>query len=107
MEDNDQKQKLKREIDRFSKFMFGNRTHHSKEKSHNNDWFFGRRRKETETKKEDSHPPQNKVEDFMNNVDIEKLFETYDTFVTTKEQLKPFLKEIAPFIGKFTNKFKK
>ncbi|MEH7307549.1 hypothetical protein [Neobacillus drentensis] len=107
MEDHDQKQKLKREVDRISRFMFGNRTQHSKEKSNKDDWFFGRRRKETETKKEDSQPLQNKVESFMDNVDIEKLFETYDTFVTTKEQLKPLFKEIVPFFSKFTNKFKK
>lgn len=98
--------------------MFGNRqprgTYHSKDNTDtrsnpSDDWFFGRRRKEAGSSNKDHQTPttQNKVENFINNVDIELLFETYDTIVTTTEQFKPLFKEIAPFFSKLTNKFKK
>lgn len=120
MEDNDhsRKEKSTREIDHFSRFMFGNRqprgTNHSKDNSDpkpnsSDDWFLGRRRKEAVSSDKDhqTQTTQSKVENFINNVDIELLFKTYDTIVTTTEQYKPLFKEIAPFFSKFTNKFKK
>jgi hypothetical protein len=121
-----QEQKPAREIDPFSRFMFGNRkrreTHkesenHAKENPEQNkrssleDWFFGRRKKEPATahknRQHQTQTTQSKIENFMNNVDIDLLMQTYDTFVTTTKQYKPLLKEITPFFSKITQKFKK
>ncbi|WP_026568307.1 hypothetical protein [Bacillus sp. UNC41MFS5] len=117
MEDNDHRRKQNKEIDLFSRVMFGKRQSkdidHSQESSdtrakHNLDWL-GRRRKEAVTSKKDhqTQTTQNKVENFMNNLDIELLFETYDTIKTTTEQYKPLIKGMAPFFSKITGKFKK
>ena len=111
--DHQQKQKSTREMDPFSRFMFGNRkprgSNHSEESTEPDDFkkdlFFGRRRKGNENK--ETQTTQNKLENMMNNVDIELLLETYDTLVTTTEQYKPVLKGIVPFFSKFTNKFKR
>ncbi|WP_144550720.1 hypothetical protein [Bacillus sp. X1(2014)] len=118
MEDNEHQQKSTRDLDHFSRIMFGNRqprgTSHSKSssesrKNRNDGWFFGRRKKQDEHKQqpEQEQSIQDKVENIMNNVDIELLFNTFDTIVTTTEQYKPLFKEMAPFISKFTDKFKK
>ena len=108
--DHHQKEKSTREMDPFSRFMFGNRkprrSNHSTERTEpKGDWFFGRRRKGNENK--ETQTTQNKLENMMNNVDIELLLETYDILVTTTEQYKPILKGIVPLISKFTNKFKR
>lgn len=119
--DHHQKQKSNREKDPFSRFMFVNRkprvSNHSEEGpeqiEYQDDWFFGRRRKghenkETQTQTQtQTKTTQNKLENMINNVDIEQLFETYDTLITTTKQYKPILKGIVPFFSKFTNKFKK
>ncbi|NHC42235.1 hypothetical protein G6549_20095 [Bacillus sp. MM2020_1] len=134
MERNDHKeQKSNREMDSFSRFMFGNRkpreSHKESENNsqvnleqnkrlsfntrsnRNDDWFFGRRRKEPVSDNKNSQNriqnTQNKIENFMNNVDMELLFETFDTLVTTTNQYKPLIKEIAPFFSKISKKFKK
>ncbi|MEH7074287.1 hypothetical protein [Neobacillus drentensis] len=120
MEDKDhhRKQKSTREVDRFSKFMFGNRqprgTSQTEEDStsrtkRNDGWFWGRGIRENRTHNHDHQPQtmQNKVENIMNNVDIELLFETFETIKATTEQYKPLLKEITPYFSKFTSKFKK
>jgi hypothetical protein len=118
--DHHQKHKSNREIDPFSRLMFGNRKprephkesdHDSQEipeqneqasfktrANHDGDWLFGRRREE---------PASSPVENFINNVDIGLLMETFDTLVETTKQYKPIIKGIAPFFSKFTNKFKK
>jgi 5-methylcytosine-specific restriction endonuclease McrBC regulatory subunit McrC len=123
--DNKQKQKPNGEIDPFSRFIFGNRKQREtyKESENNSqelpeqneqssfdnrsnrtdDWFFGSRRKEPTQ----SVPTiQNQIEDYINNVDIELLMETFDTLVTTSKQLKPLMKEITPFFHRFSKKFK-
>ena len=133
--DHHQQDKANREIDPFSRLMFDHRkpreTHkksdnHSQETpeqneqesfhtrtraNHYNDWFFGRRREEPASDHQNSqHQTQNaenKIEKFINNVDIGLLMETVDTIVETTKQYKPIIKEIAPFFSKFTNKFKK
>lgn len=123
--DNKQKQEPNREINRFSRFMFGNSTpretynegeNNSQElpeqkdqssfdsrSNRTDDWFFGFRRKEPETS---THTTQNQIEDLLNNVDFELLMETIDMFVTTSKQLKPLFKEITPFFHRFIKKFK-
>jgi hypothetical protein len=58
------------------------------------DWFFGSRRKEST---QSAPTIQNQIEDYINNVDIELLMETYDMLVDTSKQLKPLMKEITPF----------
>jgi hypothetical protein len=110
--DHHQEQKSTRETDHFSSFMFGNRkprgTHNSQEipeqkdsrSNHLNDWFLGRRKKETKNK-------QTQLENFINNVDIGLLMETYDTIVATTKQYKPLIKEITPFFSKIIKKAKK
>ena len=122
---NDNKQKTNGEIDQFSRFMFGNSKHRETDKeSENNsqefleqnehssfdrnsnridDWFFGFRRKEPT---QSAPTTQNQIENFINNVDIELLMETYDTLVTTSKQLKPLIKEISPFFHQISKKFK-
>jgi hypothetical protein len=111
----DDQQKPTREMDPFGRFMFGNHKprgsnqsqESTKPKDVKDDWFFGRRRKGTkETENRETHTTQNKLENMMNNVDIELLLETYDTLITTTEQYKPILKEIAPFFSQFTKKIK-
>ena len=115
MDGNDhQEQKSTKEIDHFSSFMFGNRkpsgTHNSQEipeqkdtrSNHLNDWFLGRRKEENKNKKQETQ-----LENFINNVDIGLLMETYDTIVATTKQYKPLMKEITPFFSKITNKIKK
>jgi len=111
LEDNEHHRGSKRDVDHFSRIMFGNReprdTSYSKGSSDSRaDWFFGRRKKENEQKQDQEQPVQNKVEDFMNNVDIELLFETYDTLIKTTEQYKPLFKGMVPFFSKITDKFK-
>ena len=123
--DNKQKQKPNGEIDPFSRFIFGNRKqretyteseNNSQELPEQNeqssfdnrsnrtdDWFFGSRRKEPT---QSAPTIQNQIEDYINNVDIELLMETYDTLVTTSKQLKPLMKEITPFFHRFSKKFK-
>ena len=113
------------EIDPFSRFMFGNSKHREtyKESENNSqefleqnehssfdrdsnridDWFFGSRRKEPT---QSAPTTQNQIENFINNVDIELLMETYDTLVTTSKQLKPLIKEISPFFHQISKKFK-
>ena len=122
---NDNKQKTNGEIDPFSRFIFGNRKqretyteseNNSQELPEQNeqssfdnrsnrtdDWFFGSRRKEPT---QSAPTIQNQIEDYINNVDIELLMETFDTLVTTSKQLKPLLKEITPFFHRFSKKFK-
>ena len=117
MEENNhhQEQNSNRELDRFSSFMFGNRkpkgtSKESEELSlptrsnFHDDWIFGRRRKEPEL---DHKTTQNKLENFIDNVDIGLLLETYDTLVTTTQQYKPIIKGIVPFFSKISGKFKK
>ena len=111
-----QNQKSTKEKDDFSRFMFGERqprgSDHSEERSstrpkHNDDWFWGRGRGSSNKDNHTQTTVQNKVESFIDNVDVGLLFDTYDTIVKTTEQYKPLFKEIAPFFSKFTNKFKK
>ena len=109
----------------FSRFMFGNSKHretykesenHSQEFLEQNehssfdrnsnridDWFFGFRRKEPT---QSAPTTQDQIENFINNVDIELLMETYDTLVTTSKQLKPLIKEVSPFFHQIRKKFK-
>jgi hypothetical protein len=123
--ENKQNQKQNGEIDRFSRFMFGNLKHRDtykegennsqelpeiKEQSsfdsksyRNDDWVFGLRRKGPATR---THTTQNQIENLLNNVDIELLMETMDMFVSTSKQLKPLFKEITPFMHRFIKKFK-
>ena len=123
--DNKQKQKPNGEIDPFSRFMFGNRKQREtyKESENNSqelleqneqssfdsrsnridDWIFGSRRKEPT---QSAPTTQNQIENFINNVDIELLMETYDMLVTTSKQLKPLMKEITPLFHQFSKKFK-
>ncbi|MEY2194047.1 hypothetical protein AB7942_15105 [Neobacillus sp. BF23-41] len=128
-----QKQKPTREKDLISRFIFGNRksreTHkenenHAQESPETNeqlstdtrsnrhdDWFFGRRKKEPTTahknRQHQTQTTQSKIENFMNNVDIDLLMQTYDTLLETTKQYKPLLKEITPFFSKIGKKFKK
>ena len=123
--DNKQKQEPNDEIDRFSRFMFGNSKHRETyKKGENNsqempeqkrqssvdsirnrtdDWFFGFTRKEPATS---THTNQNQIEDLLNNVDSELLMETIDMFFTTYKQYKPLFKEITPLMHQFIKKFK-
>jgi hypothetical protein len=122
--DNPQKQKPIREIDSFSKFMFGNRNHKDSYEDEDNsqefpeqkkqssianrtdrmdDWFFGSGRKESSTT---THTSQDKIENLLNNVDINLLMETIDMFVATSKQFKPLIKEITPVLNRFSKKIK-
>lgn len=125
MVENDQKQKSDGEIVDFSKFLFGNKNFSEtnkesennsqelmKQKEHSSfdrksnridDWFFGLRRKEPT---ESAPTVQNQIENYINNVDIELLMETYDSLITTSKQLKPLIKEISPLFHQIIKKFK-
>ena len=123
--DNKQKQKPSEEITPFSRFIIGN--HKQREtytKSENNsqefleqneqssfdsksnridDWVFGSRRKGPT---QSVPTTQNQIEDFINNVDIELLMETYGMLIDTSKQLKPLMKEITPLFHRFSKKIK-
>ena len=123
--ENKQKQKPNGEIDPFSRLIFGNRKqretyterennaqefleqneHSSSDSSSNriDDWFFGSRRKEPT---QSVPTTQNQIENFINNVDIELLMETYGMLIDTSKQLKPLMKEITPVFHRFSKKFK-
>ncbi|MGG3466730.1 hypothetical protein ABES02_04155 [Neobacillus pocheonensis] len=110
-------------IDRFSRFMFGNRKHREtyhegeinsqespelNERSSLNNRMnrreegpFGFRRKEPTSH---TNTAQNQIENLLNNVDIDLLMETTDMFVSTFKQFKPLFKDIAPLLKRFTNK---
>ncbi|MEH7178865.1 hypothetical protein [Neobacillus vireti] len=132
--DHNQKHKSNREMDPFSRLMFGNRKSRETYKESENisqeileqkeqlsfdtrsnlnvdDWFFGRRRKESvsghQNRQKQTQNTQNKIEHFINNVDIGLLMETFDTIVATSKQFKPLIKEAAPFFSKMYKKFKK
>ena len=131
--DHHQDQTSHREIDPFSRLMFGQRkpkeTHtesdnHQQEipeqnektsfhtrANYRNDWLFGRRRQEPvsdhKNKPQQTKSAPNQLENLINNVDIGLLMETIDTFVETTKQYKPIIKEIVPFFSKITKKFKK
>jgi hypothetical protein len=132
LEGNDrfQKHTSNRETAPFSRLMFGNRKlgdtykesiNNSQEKeqlsfdtrsSHkDDDWLFGRRRKEpvsvNQNRQKQTRNIQNKIENFINNVDIGLLMETFDTIGTTSKQFKPLITEIAPIVSKISKKFKK
>lgn len=120
---NNQEREPNGEIDRFSRFMFGNRNHretyheakiNSQESPELNerfslksrlnrrdDWLFGFRRKEPAP---NTNTTQNQIENLLNNVDVELLMETTDMVVSTFKQIKPLFKEIAPLLKRFTNK---
>ncbi|MFF2445498.1 hypothetical protein ACFVSW_00240 [Neobacillus sp. NPDC058068] len=122
--DKKQKQEPNGEIDRFSRFMFGNskrrETYNEREKNsqespeqkeqssfdrrldRTDNLLFGYRRKEPETR---THTTQNQIEDLINNVDVVLLMETIDMFVETSKQLKPLFKEISPFFHRISKKF--
>ena len=122
---NDKNQKPNGEIDHFPRFMFGNSKHREtykesennsqellKQKEHTSfdrnsnrvdDWFFGLRRREPT---QSTPTTQNQIENFLNNLDIELLMETYDSLVTTSKQLKPLIKEISPLFHQISKKFK-
>ena len=122
---NDNKQKTNGEIDPFSRFWFGTSKHRETDKeSENNsqelleqnehtsfdrnsnrvdDWFFGFSRKEPTRS---TPTTQNQIENFLNNLDIELLMETYDSLVTTSKQLKPLINKITPLFHQISKKFK-
>ncbi|MEH7111705.1 hypothetical protein V7124_04895 [Neobacillus niacini] len=131
--DHNQKHKSNREMDPFSRIMFGNRkpreTYKESENisqeileqkeqlsfdnrsNHNDDdWFFGRGRKEpisNQNRPKQTQNTQNQIENFIKNVDIGLLMETFGTIVATSKQFKPLIKEVAPFLSKINEKFKK
>ncbi len=132
--DHNQKHKSNREMDPFSRIMFGNRkpreTYKESENisqeileqkeqlsfdtrsNHNvDDWFFGRGRKKpisgNQSRQKQTQNTHNQIENFINNVDIGLLMETFDTIVATSKQFKPLIKEVAPFFSEIFKKFKK
>lgn len=116
------KQEAYREVDRFSRLMFGEGKYRNTNKQEENqsqelseeqepssfqrrtnrkdDWFWGTRRKAPAARK------QNKIESILENVDIGQLMETVDMLVATTKQYKPIIKEIRPFFDGFIKKFK-
>ncbi|WP_342433284.1 hypothetical protein [Neobacillus sp. FSL H8-0543] len=132
--EHNEKHKSNREMDPFSRLMLGNRkpreayqesennseelleqkeqlSFDTRSNHYDNDWFFGRRRKEhvsgNQKRKKQTQNTQSKIENYINNVDIGLLMETFDSLVTTSKQFKPIIKEVAPFFSKITKKFKK
>jgi hypothetical protein len=130
--EHNEKHKSNREMDPFTRFMFGTRksietykesendlqeireqkepvSYHIRSNHNDDDWFFGRRRKEplswNQNRQKQPQHTQNTLENFINNIDIGLLMETFDSIVTTTKQYKPIIKELAPFISKIKNKF--
>lgn len=119
--DNELKHKPSGEIDRFSRFMFGNHhqrgtykwnesatqqiPEHSEQASFNrkDDWLIGFREKRPPTF---PHTNQNQIESLLNQIDLMQLMETADLFVATSKQFEPLFKEISPYFHRLVKKFK-
>ena len=93
------------ESDPFRDFMFGKRVVNDDVKQEdvrksdskgNDDWLFGR-----PTKKQTSSEEKNTLNDFLSQIDTEKLMENVDLFLETSNELKPLWKKISPYLQKF------
>jgi hypothetical protein len=116
--DNKDKQRPNREIDPFSRFLFGTSKHRETSKesennsqempsNRNNDWFFGTRRKEpVNSAPTTQNQIEHQIENLLKNVDVEKLMETIDMLADTSKHFKPLIKEITPFFNQMIKKFK-
>jgi hypothetical protein len=93
-------------LEQKEQLSFDTRSNHN-----DDDWFFGRGRKKTISGNQNRHKQtqntQNQIENFINNVDIGLLMETFDTIVATSKQFKPLMNEVAPFFSEILKKFKK
>lgn len=128
-DDNHLKKEPNRELDRFSRFMFGVRKQREENKkdediSQDNpeqkeapsihrktnkfdNWFFGSRRQEVESSAPTrQNQLEQQVENILNQVDIGLLMETIDMLVETTKQYKPILKKFTPMFNQFKKKFK-
>ncbi|MED4224718.1 hypothetical protein [Neobacillus cucumis] len=128
-DDNHLKKEPNRELDRFSRFMFGVRKQREENKKDEDisqdtpeqkeassihrktnqfdNWFFGSRRQEVESSAPTrQNQLEQQVENILNQVDIGLLMETIDMLVETTKQYKPILKKITPMFNQFKKKFK-
>jgi hypothetical protein len=80
--------------DRFTQMMFGSR---SEERSPKQDWIIGRKAPEHEEK----NAAQIKIEQIIENVDLDGLMNNFDTLMSSVGELKPLMKKAGPFLQKF------
>ena len=110
------------EVDRFSILMFGNKRQRrapkeieeiEETKDHQTssikrpqrlDWISGRRREEPTHQTKDA---ENHVEQFLNGIDQQLLFETLDTAAAFMNTMKPLLEEIKPHLNSVITRFTK
>ncbi|WP_428911373.1 hypothetical protein [Niallia sp. Krafla_26] len=96
--------KSKHEEDPFASFMFGKRKvkddigeKDERSKSRDSyDWLFGKPIKNKSQDKE-----KNTIDDFLSQIDTEKLMENVDLFLETTQELKPLWKKVSPYLQKF------
>lgn len=95
--------------DPFTRMMFGSR---SEEHSSKQDWMFGSRTEERSSKQdwilgrktaehEEKNSAQAKVEQILENVDLDGLMNNFDTLMSSVGELKPLMKKAGPFLQKF------
>lgn len=98
--------------DRFSKFMFGERSTPIVEKTteheqNNWDWILGEQtsNKAKAAGKSSHHNGINKsIEQFLQNVDYMKVMHHVDTLMTSTKELKPLLNKLKPVLEHFISK---
>lgn len=107
------------EMDRFSILMFGNKRQRrapkeieetedhqtsSIKRPQRLDWISGRRREEPTHQTKDT---ENHVEQFLNGIDQQLLFQTLDTAAAFMNTMKPLLEEIKPHLNSVITRFTK
>ncbi|WP_080847253.1 hypothetical protein [Cytobacillus gottheilii] len=85
--------------DRFSQLMFGRSRQERPEKQ---DWILGRKIEHTENN-DPKNPTQEKIEQILENVDLDGLMNNFDTLMSSVGELKPLMKKASPFLQKFLN----
>ncbi|QVY62879.1 hypothetical protein [Cytobacillus gottheilii] len=93
--------------DPFSQLMFGS---NRQERSVKQDWILGRRKAEDIEFKEDKEAKdvnsaaQQKIEQILENVDLDGLMNNLGTLMSSVGELKPLMKKAGPLLQKFLNK---
>ncbi|KAB2330873.1 hypothetical protein [Bacillus mesophilum] len=92
--------------DPFSQLMFGSNI---QERSVKQDWILGRRKVEdiVDEEKEDkdvNSAAQQKIEQILENVDLDGLMNNLGTLMSSVGELKPLMKKAGPLLQKLLNK---
>ncbi|WP_019153250.1 hypothetical protein [Robertmurraya massiliosenegalensis] len=100
------------EVDRFSRFMFGERHTSSfeepeKREKEDWDWILGSRESHTEEEQNNKSTLNgfNKtIDEFLQKVDYMEVMNHIDTLMTSTKELKPLLTKLKPLLENFLSK---